>query len=292
MVIGFDSEDRPTPHSTPSPPASMAPPTNPVNWCDEVADAPSSAAQDGDLFTYTHDPTGTRIALRGAVAGGHAMTGTASWFGARNLADFVLGGGVAPGARVLELGCGLGLAGFVAAARGCAVVMTDGDDGVLALCAANAARCARQPDSMRRLFWGDAADVSAALEAHGRFDTVLVSPRPVAAAHPIPPLTPLPAPQAADCIFEAAHAGPLFATAAALGAPAGHRVVVALTRRTVGVDDVVAAAAEAGYGAPALSYMYDIFGNDVEELTVSWQHAVLEFRWSGSEVEVEGVSPR
>jgi len=68
--------------------------------------------------------------------------------------------------------------------------------------------------------------------------------------------------------------------------------VVALTRRTVGVDDVVAAAAEAGYGAPALSYMYDIFGNDVEELTVSWQHAVLEFRWSGSEVEVEGVSPR
>lgn len=64
------------------------------------------------------------------------------------------------GARVVELGAGLGLASMLAAHVGAHAIATDGDGGVLALCRAalDANGMARVP--ALRLVWGDAGDLA------------------------------------------------------------------------------------------------------------------------------------
>ena len=78
------------------------------------------------------------IACRAARAE-RCNTGETAWFGGRNLADLVCR---EPGAgSVVELGCGLGLAGIVAAAAlgaGGFVLLTDGDARVAARAGENA----------------------------------------------------------------------------------------------------------------------------------------------------------
>ena len=61
------------------------------------------------------------------------------WESARVLADVMSEMDLA-GAKVIELGCGVGLPGFVAASRGASVTMTDHDPLALALAAQNARR--------------------------------------------------------------------------------------------------------------------------------------------------------
>lgn len=63
------------------------------------------------------------------------------WSASRALAGYVARGSmVGPGVRVLEIGCGLGLSGFVAAARGAEVTLTDYHEDALAVARENAAR--------------------------------------------------------------------------------------------------------------------------------------------------------
>ncbi|MEM9701663.1 MAG: methyltransferase domain-containing protein [Planctomycetota bacterium] len=73
-----------------------------------------------------------------AEAGGDPYWATL-WPVATTLAGRLLGAPFEPGARVLELGCGAGLAGLAAAAAGAAVTATDVDPRAVALAAANAA---------------------------------------------------------------------------------------------------------------------------------------------------------
>ncbi len=60
------------------------------------------------------------------------------WTSAIALAEWCLGARWEPGARVLELGCGLGLAGIAAAAAGAHVTMTDYEDDALRFARCNA----------------------------------------------------------------------------------------------------------------------------------------------------------
>ena len=64
------------------------------------------------------------------------------------------------GARVLELGCGLGLPSVVAALRGAEVLATDWSDEALAVAALNAERNGARIETAR-LAWADAAPAGA-----------------------------------------------------------------------------------------------------------------------------------
>ena len=97
------------------------------------------------------------------------------------------------GRSVVELGCGVGLAGLCAARVARAVLLTDGEANLLPnvrhnVSLAAASPEARAPVGVACLNWGD--DPSALSEAHGRFDVLLGAdliyssgaPRPLAAA--------------------------------------------------------------------------------------------------------------
>mmetsp|Transcript_32831 Transcript_32831/g.103950 ORF Transcript_32831/g.103950 Transcript_32831/m.103950 type:complete len:249 (-) Transcript_32831:84-830(-) len=112
---------------------------------------------------------------------GAAWAGTTLWPAATLLCDFILNGfdhgRMKPGARVLELGAGLGAPGFVAAALGADVVITEQQE-LVRLLAQNAARNfageAAQQVSVRALDWSAAA-ASEITEAFGGWDVVLAS---------------------------------------------------------------------------------------------------------------------
>ncbi|MDX2037228.1 MAG: methyltransferase domain-containing protein [Isosphaeraceae bacterium] len=77
------------------------------------------------------------------------------WPGAFLLAEAVAREPLAPDTRVLEIGCGLGLTGLVAATRGARVVFTDYDDAPLAF-AAESARANGVPEdrfAVERFDW-------------------------------------------------------------------------------------------------------------------------------------------
>lgn len=87
------------------------------------------------------------------------------WPASKILASFVARSAIiGPGARVLEIGCGLGLCGLVAAARGASVTLTDRSDDALALLAANAARN-KLDVRVRRLDWDDPGPIDAGFDA-------------------------------------------------------------------------------------------------------------------------------
>lgn len=80
------------------------------------------------------------------------------WPASRALASFVARSSmVGPGVRVLEIGCGLGLAGFVAAARGAQVRLTDIRPEALELARDNAFRLGLDV-CVERLDWNALVD--------------------------------------------------------------------------------------------------------------------------------------
>ncbi|GAB4263367.1 MAG: hypothetical protein Kow0092_14220 [Deferrisomatales bacterium] len=75
------------------------------------------------------------------------------WPSAVALAGFLLRRGVRPGTRVVELGCGLGLAGVAAAMAGARVLFTDFEPDALAFARANHALNLRRPGRTRLVDW-------------------------------------------------------------------------------------------------------------------------------------------
>lgn len=119
--------------------------------------------------------------VRAAAAGGDAEGGYWAhvWPTAEAMADFLARSAlVGPEVRVLEIGCGTGLAGIVAAKRGAAVILTDASDDAVECAARNAAlngvaaRCERfdwrdEPSGDWRPDLLIGADVLYAPRAHG-----------------------------------------------------------------------------------------------------------------------------
>lgn len=124
---------------------------------------------------------------------------------------------VPPGAaapRVLELGCGLGLVGLVAAARGCDVLVSDYDDDALAFACASARENGLPEPAARRVDW----------------------------RHTYPDLRPDRI-VAADVLYEARHLEPIARFVAAHLAPGGEALVSDANRSTADCFAAVAAAA-------------------------------------------------
>lgn len=117
----------------------------PANY-DELIDAPSVAArfEQDEFIPYWADLWSSAVLLAQHVAEWEPIPPAKS----------------AP--TVLELGCGLGLVGLVAAERGYAVTMTDFDDDALAFAAENARRNAITGMTFRRADW---REMDAALQA-------------------------------------------------------------------------------------------------------------------------------
>jgi len=91
------------------------------------------------------------------------------WPSATALSKFVLGApGMLDGARAIEIGCGLGLAGVAAMAAGAEVIFTDYEPGALQFVQLNAlANLGRMPGTLTMDWRRPAVD--------GRFDVVLAS---------------------------------------------------------------------------------------------------------------------
>jgi predicted nicotinamide N-methyase len=89
------------------------------------------------------------------------------WSSGRALADVVLGRALR-GARVLELGCGLALPSFAAAAAGGRVVASDWASSALSLVSGNAARNGLEVETMELDWFSPPADL-------GWFDLVLAA---------------------------------------------------------------------------------------------------------------------
>ena len=90
------------------------------------------------------------------------------WSGARLLAAYLAAFETLRGRRVLELGCGLGLPGMTAAARGAAVTFVDAEPAALAFvdatAAANGVRCATRVGDFFALDLGASFDLVLAAE--------------------------------------------------------------------------------------------------------------------------------
>lgn len=119
------------------------------------------------LWTVAHLE---RLVDRGAILRGEAEPPYWAhvWSGARVMARYLAHETTLRGRDVLEIGCGLGLPGVVAAARGARVTMVDTCaeplQFVAASAAANAARCATRQDDFLHLDAGLECDVLLAAE--------------------------------------------------------------------------------------------------------------------------------
>lgn len=120
-------------------------------------------------------PTTGRITIeQGAV--GPGSTGAAVWTAGNSLSAFLAteGGAMVRGRRCIELGCGTGLCGIVAARLGATeVLLTDGNTLVCERARANVERNV-QPStacSVRLLTWSETVDT----DLQGKFDVVLAS---------------------------------------------------------------------------------------------------------------------
>jgi SAM-dependent methyltransferase len=132
------------------------------------------------LFSTRHDPS--RL--------GHDLncTGLSLWFGSENMCDYLLrmGPGKLKGRTVLELGCGVGLAGICASkivGQAGKVVLTDIDTEVLALVEQNISKNADgavdAPSTTCRLPFGDREAEAELLQSVGlesiKFDVVMAA---------------------------------------------------------------------------------------------------------------------
>eukprot|EP00667_Euglena_gracilis_P008683 EG_transcript_8804 len=157
-----------------------------------------------------------------------SSTGLTLWAAADQLAAFLHAHReVVADKAVVDLGCGLGLVGILAARCGaCRVVLTDGAADALALLADNLRRNPTDPAEVASaaLDWTDCVARTRLLDQYGPFDVVL----------------------GADVCYSEAAVGPLFHTAAALLKPAG-TFLLAYTQRGVFPDVVLGAAQAAGF---------------------------------------------
>ena len=124
-----------------------------------------------DGYAYRQDARGGNLSAHGKA------TGEAFWPASRLLMDYLVEDCAllkGDGRRVIELGCGLGLAGLVAAAllgetKGSDVVLTDGDAGVVSRARASAQSAHLTTTVSCAVHrWGEAHDL-------GRFDVVLAA---------------------------------------------------------------------------------------------------------------------
>lgn len=200
----------------------------------------------------------------GALARAGLATGHAVWPAGLLLCDYLVSlrpqwREAAQPLRVVELGCGLGLCGLVAAKLLpplSSVWLTDGDTGCCARAAANvdANGAAVSPAvcRVRPLVWGDAAaDARLVADAGGPFDVVL----------------------AGDCVYDdgaegAKRVAALVATASRLLSPApGSAFLIGFQRRTLPLDNLLRAATGVGLvgGVPDGCWAEDFFANRCPE---------------------------
>ena len=231
-------------------------PLRPQKTCYEVNGVTLSV----EGYTYRQDPRGGNLSAHGKA------TGEAFWPASRLLMDYLvrdcelLKGG-AP-RRVVELGCGLGLAGLVAATmlgttKGSEVVLTDGDAGVVARAraSANNARGKTAPVSCVEHRWGEPHDL-------GRFDVVL----------------------AAEVLYDpnvALESSNALAKSCESLLADGGVVLVAFERRGVDLQVLVDAFAAFGFdGAPAPctdGAYEDIFEERQDEPSMLWHRCLMSF---------------
>jgi SAM-dependent methyltransferase len=231
-------------------------PLRPQKTCYEVNGVTLSV----DGFAYRQDPRGGNLSAHGKA------TGEAFWPASRLLMDYLVRDcellkGDAP-RRVVELGCGLGLAGLVAATmlgatKGSEVVLTDGDAGVVARAraSANNARGKTAPVSCVEHRWGEP-------HALGRFDVVL----------------------AAEVLYDpnvALESSNALAKSCDSLLADGGVVLVAFERRGVDLQVLIDAFAAFGFdGAPAPctdGAYEDIFEERQDEPSMLWHRCLMAF---------------
>ncbi len=200
-------------------------------------------AIDLELLSTHHDPS--RL--------GHDLncTGLSLWFGSENICDYLLKMGSAKlkGLNVLELGCGVGLAGICASklvGLTGKVILTDIDTEVLALVEANISKNADcnvdAPCFTWQLPFGDQVEEAQILQCFHleHFDLII----------------------AADVIYEGDgwQIRPLMETISRLLAPNGV-FVLAFTKRLVSEELILERAEQNGLEWTVVDgYNYDIFG--------------------------------
>ncbi|CAM9134423.1 unnamed protein product, partial [Phaeothamnion confervicola] len=146
------------------------------------------------------------------------------------------------GARVLELGAGVGIAGMLAARlRAAEVALTDGDACCVPLLAKSAKDNGLANVVAARLLWGDAK--STADECH-------TADAAASGASP-PPMPLFNVILAGDVLYKPDLIDPLLTTAAAFLAPRGTFLLCHIPRAGVTHDTVAAALAAAGFAFEA-----------------------------------------
>jgi len=211
-----------------------------------------------DGYAYRQDARGGNLSAHGKA------TGEAFWPASRLLMDYLVEDCAllkGDGRRVVELGCGLGLAGLVAAAllgetKGSEVVLTDGDAGVVArACASAESAQLTSTVSCAVHRWGEAHDL-------GRFDVVL----------------------AAEVLYDpnvAVEASNALAKSCESLLADGGVVLVAFERRGVDLQvllDAFSAFGFVGAPAPCADGAYeDIYGERQDEPSMLWHRVLMAF---------------
>ena len=165
-------------------------PAVPGGWKQETVTVPAPGGERRFLLWTPADPDAV---LESCEPGSDPYWATL-WPVGATLAARVLADPPAEATRVLELGCGAGLAGLAAASAGCAATVTDREPRAVALAAANAAANGLNVTAAV-LDW----DAPPALSPERRFDLVL----------------------GADLLYQPDLHGALLATLAAVTAPGG-----------------------------------------------------------------------
>ena len=207
----------------------------------------------------------------GALAASGHCTGHAQWPAGVLLSEYLATEGARlRGKTAVELGCGLGMVGLVAASFGCDVLLTDGDAAAVERARENAAAAACSGRvCCATLCWGDADADEALKREHVSsgfgFDLVL----------------------GGDLVYDStagdAELKQLLGTASRLLAqqPTA-RFLLGLQRRSVPLERLLHLA-KADYQllgrVPDGGWWLDFFDNKCEEQSDFWKLCILEFVW-------------